>query len=231
MAREKSSGKICATILAVALSATLMAGCAATEGGNMPPPIPEGKGRLILDAGGINELNFFVINQETEEEVYSFTPRPPSTSPSAYERSVQEFRLFTYLDPGVYTVVVNTDLEQDIIEIPDVEIVIGEEKYVPVQVGRFMVNVTRNGARTQVPFLIWDYQLRTVLGRGMTSTQVRHFIARPGIYKIRIEMLSAAIDHIRDVEVNMGRVTPVYIELAPSVDDSSTEPGEGQEQP
>jgi len=60
---------------------------------------------------------------------------------------------------------------------------------------------------------------------------VRHFIARPGIYKIRIEMLSAAIDHIRDVEVNMGRVTPVSIELLPSVDDSSTEPGEGQGQP
>jgi len=227
MAREYGK-RICATILGIAALSALMAGCAATEGGNMPPPIPEGKGRLILDAGNINELNFFVIDQETEEPVYSFTPRPSPMSPSAYERSVQKFRLFTYLDPGVYTVVVNTDLEQDIIEIPDVEIVLGEEKWVPVQVGRFMLNVTRNGARTQVPFLVLDYQMRTVLGQGMTSTQVRHFIARPGIYKVRIEMLGSNIDQIRDVEVNMGRVTPISIELSPSVDESPEEPGGGQ---
>jgi hypothetical protein len=190
----------------------------------LPPPIPEGKGHLILEAGGINQLNWFVIDQETEEQVFADTPRPASTSPSAFERSITENRLHTYLDPGIYTIVVNTDLSRDSIEIPDVEVVLGEEKWVPIQVGRFMLNVTRSGIPTQVRFLIFDYQMRSVLGEGMTSTQVRHFIVRPGIYKVRIAMLSAEIDHIRDVEVSMGRVTPIFIELEPDVGEE--EPGD-----
>ena len=132
------------TGLGIAISSALVAGCATTTGGgqNMPPQIPEGKGHLILDAGGIKEMNFFVISQETEQQVFSYMPRASAMSPSAYERSAQEFGLHTYLDPGIYTVVVNTDLEADTIEIPDVEVKLGEEKWVRVQVGRFMLNVT-----------------------------------------------------------------------------------------
>lgn len=223
--------RTCIKILGMAATlSALLAGCAASEGGrDLPPPIPEGKGHLILEAGGINELNWFVIDQETEEQVFADTPRPDPMSPSAFERSITENRLHTYLDPGIYTIVVNTDLVSDSIEIPDVEIVLGEEKWVPVQVGRFMLNVTRNGTPAQVRFLIFDYQLRSVLGEGMTSTQVRHFIARPGIYKVRIEMLSAEIDHIRDVEVSMGRVKPIFIELESGAGDE--EPGDQGTEP
>lgn len=207
----------------------LAIGCATTGGsGSLPPPIPEGKGHLVLEAGGINQMNFYVIDQETEELVFSYTPRPSARSPSAFERGTEKFGLHTYLDPGIYTVVANTDFE-DSIEIPDQEIKLGEVTWVPVQVGRFMLNVTRNGTPAQVQFLLYDYSLRTVLGRGMTSTQVRHFIARPGIYKVRIEMLGAGIDQITDVEVGMGRVTPVHIELAPAQEEAPAD--QEQQQP
>ena len=212
------------TGLGIAISSALVAGCATTTGGgqNMPPQIPEGKGHLILDAGGIKEMNFFVISQETEQQVFSYMPRASAMSPSAYERSAQEFGLHTYLDPGIYTVVVNTDLEADTIEIPDVEVKLGEEKWVRVQVGRFMLNVTRGGEPAQVRFLIYDYNLRTVLGQGLTSTQVKHFIARPGIYKVWIEMQGAG-SVIRDVEVSMGRVSPMNIELLPGTQEEPTD--------
>ena len=207
-------------------AAGFLAGCAATTEIKPPPPIPEGQGQLLLEAGGIFELNFSVIDQETEEVVYSVSPRPSPLSPSAFQRQLRESQLKVYLDPGVYTVVVNTDLKSDIIEIPDVEIVIGERKWVTVQVGRFMVNVTREGMPEQHRFVVYDYQMKAILGQGMSSTQVRHFIARPGIYKVRMENLAQQIDHIRDFRVNMGSVMPIRIELAPStLDESEQETG------
>ena len=207
----------------------LAIGCATTGGsGSLPPPIPEGKGHLVLEAGGINQMNFYVIDQETEELVFSYTPRPSARSPSAFERGTEKFGLHTYLDPGIYTVVVNTDFEESI-EVPDQEVKLGEVAWVPVQVGRFMLNVTRNGTPVQVQFLLYDYNMRTVLGRGMTSTQVRHFITRPGIYKVRIEMLGAGIDQHTLVEVGMGRVTPVNIELSPAEEEAPAD--QDQQQP
>ena len=198
------------------LLAALVAGCATTGGGSqyMPPPIPEGKGHLLLETGGIPELNFYVIDQETEDEVYSFTPRASARSPSAYERAGRESRLQAYLDPGIYTVIVNTDFGETI-EIPDVVVGLGEEKWVPVQVGRFLLNVTRDGVPAQVRFLLYDYNMRSVVGEGLSSTQLRHFITRTGVYKLRIEMLASGIDIHRIVEVNMGRVTPIIVELEP----------------
>ena len=205
--------------------ATTMFGCVTTEGGSAPPPIPEGKGHLILDAGGIKQLNFSVIDQETQEVVYSVAPRPSPLSPRAYTRNLRQSQTHTYLDPGVYTVVVNTDLESDTIEIPDVEIVLGEVKRVPVQLGRFMVNVVRDGARSQVRFVVYDYQMRSMLGQGMSSPQVRHFVARPGLYKIRIQMPDQQVDKRRDLKVSMGAVTPIFIELGPSASQDAGEAG------
>ena len=193
----------------------LASGCATTGGSqNMPPPIPEGKGRLILDAGGINQLNFFVLDQETEEEVYESTPRMSASSPGAYESSSQEFGLSVDLVPGIYTVVVNTDIKKNV-ELKDVEVKMGLEVYQKVPVGRFQI-LFNGGDQfgAQMPFLIMDYSMRAVLGKGMTSSEVRHFIVPEDIYKIRIENSAASLDEIRPVEVVFGRITPLTISVA-----------------
>ena len=101
--------------LVVAAICCLGVACATTGGGgSLPAPIPEGMGRLYLDAGGINQLNFFVIDQETDEEVYSDTPRLRGSSPIAYQSGVEEYRLKVDLPPGTYTVLVNTDIEDNV---------------------------------------------------------------------------------------------------------------------
>ena len=140
MATSRFLHSITARLLGFSLLAT---GCATTSGGGSggPAPIPEGMGRLILDAGGINELNFYVVDQDTDEEVYSDTPRLSASSPAYYEMGAQDFRLMCDIPPGLYTVVVNTDID-DNVELRDVEVRLGEEKYVPVHVGRFSVRFT-----------------------------------------------------------------------------------------
>jgi len=218
--RTETVGRNATQMLVLTLAGLIM-GCAATTEVQGPPPIPEGKGQLLIEAGGIMELNFSVINQETQEVAYSVSPRPSPLSPSAFQRQLRESQLRAYLDPGVYTLVVNTDLKSDIIEVPDVEIVLGERKWVPVQIGRFMPIVTRENRPEQVRFVVYDYQMRAILGQGMSSTQVRHFVARPGIYKLRIENLSMGTDVIRDFRVNMGSVSPVRIELSPTTGDET----------
>lgn len=208
------------------------AGCAATTGGGsqyLPPPIPEGKGRLILDAAGINQLNFYVLDEETEETVYEAAPRMSASSPGAYESSSPEFGLAVDLPPGTYTVVVNTDIKKNI-ELKGVEVKMGVEGYVPVPVGRFQV-IFSGGDQfgSQVPFLIMDYNMRSILGRGMTSSEVRHFIVPEGVYKIRMENLQAGLDEIRPVEVVRGRITPLNINLGAAQDQpgSGADPGAG----
>ena len=192
----------------------LASGCATTSGGGGgPAPIPEGMGRLILNAGGINELNFYVIDQDTDAEVYSDTPRLSASSPAYYETGVQEFRLTCDIPPGLYTVVVNTDID-DNVEIRDVEVGLGEEKYVPVHVGRFSVRFTGGEELgRQIPFLIMDYNMRTVLGKGMTSSEIRYFIVPAGrSYKVRIENSPSGLDEFRPVEVTYGGITHITIE-------------------
>ncbi len=192
----------------------LASGCATTSGGGGgPAPIPEGMGRLILDAGGINELNFYVIDQDTDEEVYSDTPRLSASSPAYYEMGAQEFRLMCDIPPGLYTVVVNTDID-DNVEIRNVEVRLGEERYVPVQVGRFSVRFTGGEELgRQIPFLIMDYNMRTVLGKGMTSSEIRYFIVPAGrSYKVRIENSPSGLDEFRPVEVTYGGITHITIE-------------------
>ncbi|MBI2506275.1 MAG: hypothetical protein HYW07_23925 [Candidatus Latescibacteria bacterium] len=211
----------------------LAAGCATTGGSqNLPPPIAEGKGRLILDAGGINQLNFYVLDQETEEEVYESTPRMSASSPGAYESGSQEFELWVDLAPGTYTVVVNTDIKKNV-ELKGVEVKMGQEVYQHVPVGRFQL-IFSGGEQfgAQVPFLIMDYNMRTVLGKGMTSSEIRHFIVPEDVYKIRIENLQAGLDEIRPVEVVFGRITPLSITIGssqPGQPGSGTEGGGGQQ--
>ena len=199
-------------------------GCASTgsSAGYGPPPIGEGKGRLMLETGGISEVNFYVIDNETGDEVYSDSPRASASSPIGYESSYGAFPQYVDLPPGSYLVVVNTDVEDSVEK--EVEIYMGQEAYVTIPVARFQLIFFEGSERRQVPFLIYDYNLRTVLGRGMTSTEVRYFIVPTGEYKVRIENLSSSgSDEIRPVQVNMGQTQNIIIGPPPT----PGQPGEG----
>lgn len=199
-------------IVSFLLSGLFITSCATTTGGSayMPPPIPEGQGRLFIDAGGISDLNFLIIDDETEDEIYSQTPRMSARSPIAYERGLQSgMPIQVDLDPGTYRIEVNTDIKQSV-TIEDVVVVMGEEVFKRVPVGRFQILFTGGeGFGSQVPFLIMDYNMRTVLGNGMTSTEVRHFVVPEGVYKIRIENSPTGLDEIKHLEVFFNRVTPI----------------------
>ncbi len=211
-------------LLGAPLAACLLLACASTQGGGEaaygPPPIPEGKGRLFLEAGGIQELNFFVEDAETGEIVYEDMPRASAFSPSAFERSWTENRLVADLDPGTYDITVNTDISDSIVE-RGVEIQMGQESHIVVRVGRIQVLITGGQGFSQIPFLFMDYTMRTVLGRGMTSGELRYFILPVGSYKIRLENSPSGLDEIRSFEVAFGRPTPVPIDLGTDTPEGS----------
>ncbi len=211
-------------LLTAPLAACLLLACASTQGGGGaaygPPPIPEGKGRLFLEAGGIQELNFFVEDAETGEIVYEDMPRASAFSPSAFERSWTENRLVADLDPGTYDITVNTDISDSIVE-RGVQIQMGQESHIVVRVGRIQVLITGGQGFSQIPFLFMDYTMRTVLGRGMTSGELRYFILPVGSYKIRLENSPSGLDEIRSFEVAFGRPTPVPIDLGTDTPEGS----------
>ncbi len=216
--------------LSFLLSSLFITGCATTGGSSayLPPPIPEGQGRLFLMTGGINDVNFMIIDDETEDEVYSQTPRMSARSPIAYESGLQSgMPIQIDLDPGTYRIEVNTDIKQSV-TIEDVVVKMGEEVYKTVQVGRFQVLFNGgDGFGSQVPFLIMDYNMRTVLGNGMTSPDVRHFVVPVGIYKLRIENSPTGMDEIKHLEVFFNRVTPIAF-TAPAGPEEET-PGGSEE--
>mgnify|MGYP001206064985 FL=1 len=202
----------------------VFAGCASTAGsgaGYGPPPVPEGKGRLILETGGINQVNYYVLDEETGEEVYAESPRSAASSPAGYETGYRSFPQFIDLPPGQYLVVVNTDVEDSVEKA--VEVLMGQEVYATIPLGRFQVIFSDSQGRSQVPFLIYDYNLRTMLGRGMTSTEVRYFIVPVGEYKVRIENSPTGLDEIRPVQVSIGQTQNILIGPPPS----PAQPGEG----
>ena len=204
-----------------------MNSCATTGAGDRtygPSPIAEGKGRIFLEAGGINEVNFYVLDQETGEEIYSESPRVSASSPIGFESGFRTLPQYVDLDPGPYLVVVNTDIEDSVEK--EVEVQMGQEIYATIPVGRFQLIYFEGQERRQMPFLIYDYNLRTVLGRGMTSTEVRYFIVPTGEYKVRIENLSGlGSDDIRPVQVRMGQTQNIVIR-PPSVPGEPSEGGE-----
>ena len=53
-----------------------------------------------------------------------------------------------------------------------------------------------------------------MLGRGMTSTEVRYFIVPVGEYKVRIENSPTGLDEIRPVQVSMGQTQNILIGTA-----------------
>ena len=191
---------------------SLLVSCAATGEYDYygPGPIPPGKGRLTLEAGGIPRLNFYIIDEETEEEVYSDTPLQAAFSPSAFQSGQVETNLIVDLDPGIYRVVVNTHID-DNVEVPDVEIRMGQETLKVVRVGRFQVTMSGALSGSRLPFVIMDYNMSNILGRAMTSPLVRHFIVPENHYKIRIENSSSGLDVQRPLEVSFGRITPIQI--------------------
>ena len=225
LSRERNrtrNGLLLAAFIAVFAA---IGGCATTGGsgggGYGPPPIPEGKGRLMLEAGGINEVNYYVLDEATGEEVHSESPRAAASSPSGYETGFRSMPQYVDLDPGTYLVVVNTDIDDSVEK--EIEVPMGQEVYATIPIGRFQVIFSDSQGRSQVPFLIYDYNLRTMLGRGMTSTEVRYFILPVGEYKVRIENSPTGLDEIRPVQVNMGQTQNIMIGPPPS----PAQPGEG----
>ena len=212
-------------VAALAAAACLLASCATTGGYEEYgiAPIPEGKGRLILEAGGIPQLNFYIVDATTGEEVFADAPLQSAYSPSAFTYGMPETNLLVDLDPGIYDVTVNTHIS-DSIEINDVEIAAGGEHHKMVRVGRFHLNY-RSEFGGQVPFLIMDYNMRNVLGKAMTSRDVRHFIVPEGLYKIRIENSASGVDDQRPLEVGFGRITHIQMGEPPS-----EEPADGEEE-
>lgn len=207
-----------AALAAALFMATGLFACASTTTGGggayEPAPIPEGKGRLTLQAGGINQLNFYITDAATGDEVYEDMPRMSARSPSAYDSGAEAPRLTVDLPPGTYTVVVNTDIDDDVV-VDDVQVQMGQEIYVPVRVGRFQVQFQGGDTfGSQMPFLIMDYNMSSVLGKGMTSSEVKRFIVPEGRYKIRIENSPAAFDAIKQVDVSFGQITQVPIGTA-----------------
>ena len=213
-------------LIATAMAAAWLSACASTSGTGgaayLPPPIAEGKGRLSLQAGGINQLNFYVVDGATGDEVYEDMPRISSRSPSGYDSGAEQNRLTVDLPPGTYTVIVNTDIEDDVV-IEDVVVQMGQEIYQTVPVGRFQLHMQGAGPiGSQMPFLIWDWNMSGVLGRGMTSSEVRRFIVPAGRYKVRIENSSSNFDMIKPVEVSFGRITQVIMS-SPTQEEPETE--------
>lgn len=197
-------------------------GCAATTGQGGREVVPPGKGHLILETGGIEDLSFAVFDQATGQKM----------------ADVYGWR--SYLDPGTYRIVVKTDLNDEV-ELEDVEVVEGQETHQRVPIGRFMVIVLadqgtdRSGSgKLQIPFVVYDYGMKEVLGQSMTSVQVEQLIAREGDYKVRLtprmgggEAGQERIhDIIRPIQVRFGRVYPLTIDLR-SPAPSSGETGGG----
>ena len=185
-------------------------GCAASTGQRGREIIPPGKGHLILEAGGIENLKFRVFDQATDQKVADIY--------SGWK---------AYLDPGTYRIVVETDLDDEI-ELEDIEIVEGQETHPTVPVGRFMVIVLADqeggtGSRkVRYPFVVYDYEMKTVLGKGMTSLQVEQLVAPEGVYKIRltprtsVEGQESIHDVIKNIQVQFARVYPLTIDLTTS---------------
>ena len=124
---------------------------------------------------------------------------------------------------------VNTDIDDSVEK--EVEVLMGQEMYATIPIGRFQVIFSDAQGRSQVPFLIFDYNLRTMLGRGMTSTEVRYFIVPVGEYKIRIENSPTGMDEIRPVQVSTGRTQNILIGPPPSPAQPGESGGEGDSQP
>jgi hypothetical protein len=210
----------------LAWATSFLVSCAATSEYDDygPAPIPQGKGRLIIEAGGIPRLNFYIIDEQTEDEVYSDMPLQAAFSPSAFQSSQVETNLRVDLDPGIYRVVVNTHIDDDV-ELSDVEIRMGQETLKVVRVGRFQVIMNGANSGSRLPFVIMDYNMSNILGRAMTTPDVRHLIVPEGHYKIRIENSTSGLDVQRPLEVSFGRITPIQIGV------SATEEGdEGDDQ-
>ena len=194
----------------------IVAGCATMGGGERAVPvIPAGKGVLVLETGGIGELNFSIFNQETGERVA--------------QCPFYDGGLDAVLDPGHYRVEVETDLTYRAVRrvvLDEIAIIEGQEKHVRVPVGRFMVNVIQGGdeqmpggRKTQFPFKVYDYGMKTVLlNRGMTST-MKYFVVPVDTYKVELtprysDESGSHQEHIIEIiEVRFGAVRPVIINL------------------
>ncbi len=173
-------------------------GCATTQ--VQPPSIPAGKAMLVLEAGGVERLNFTVFDQNTGEKLLEATG------------------LTAYLSPGVYKVVVQPDIDQPVV-IDSVKIQSELEKHIKIPVGRFIMTVFEEYTNEQGEvkilrvyprFTIYDYTMSRPLAKGVTTSPPKRYVLPIGDYKVSIELMGTMEERIiKPVEIRFGRIYPV----------------------
>ena len=183
----------------------LMVGCARSYRGrweDLPTTVPS-EGKLVLDAGGVPRLVFVVLDQVTDEKI------------------LDGYGLEVYLRPGLYQVIVQTDLNDSIV-ISGVKVRAGQETHIQVPVGRFSILVFQDGKRVSTRFTVFDYGFDRVLKNDVSSTRVEHYVGRVGKYKVRVELRSASEDgsanmgfsyQVKEMEVKFGKMEAVHFQF------------------
>ena len=183
----------------------LVLGCTRSYRGSwedLPTTVPL-EGKLVLDAGGIPSLTFVVLDQASDEKV------------------LDGYGLEVYVRPGLYQVIVHTDLNDSIV-ISGVKVRAGQETHIRVPVGRFGILVFQGEERVSTRFTVFDYGFDRMLKSDLSSTRVEHYVARVGKYKVRAELRSAPEDgsangefsyQIKEMEVKFGRMEAVHFQF------------------
>ncbi|MCK4417562.1 MAG: hypothetical protein KAV99_05295 [Candidatus Latescibacteria bacterium] len=180
-------------------------GCAATQ--VPPPPIPAGKTMLVLEAAGVESLNFTVFDQGTGEKV------------------LETAGLSAFVSPGTYKVVIQTDIDQPVV-IDSVKIKTELEKHLQVPVGRFIMTVSeeytdqqgeKKTTRVRPRFTIYDYTMSRPLAKGVTTFPPKRYVLPLGNYKVSIEMMGTFEQRIiKEAKIRFGRIYPIDFQFTSS---------------
>lgn len=180
-------------------------GCAATQ--VQPPSIPAGKTMLVLEAAGVESLNFTVFDQGTGEKV------------------TEASGLMAFVSPGTYKVVIQTDIDQPVV-IDSVKIRTELEKHLQVPVGRFIMTVSeeytdeqgdKKISRIRPRFTIYDYTLSRALAKGVTTFPPKRYVLPLGDYKVNIELMGTLEQRIiKEAKIRFGRIYPIDFQFTSS---------------
>ncbi|MCD6169080.1 MAG: hypothetical protein J7J76_00785 [Candidatus Latescibacteria bacterium] len=184
------------------LTLLFLVGCATTR--VQPPSIPAGKSMIVLEAGGVESLNFGIFDQNTGEKV------------------VETAGLTAFVPPGIYKLVVQTDIDQPVV-IDSVKIQTELEKHIEIPVGRFIMTVSEQYTdeqgeektrRVRPRFTIYDYTLSRPLAKGITTFPPKRYVLPIGDYKVSIELPGTFEQRIiKEAKIRFGRIYPLEFQF------------------